>query len=389
MKRSVAGVGDVANIATWSGIPFHFWQAAKLAGFATEPWRVELDRVRWQRCFWNAAQTFRGAVGGFQYSPWFLSLLERQIPSELWETEVITFNQHFPRTATVQRRGGLLNHYLDAPFVALVSGRGLDLSLPKRVVERACALERENYGGSRRVVTMARWAADVARAECGVPVDKLHVILPGANVELPDGWQFPTPVGRSGKERPFTIGFLGKEWRRKGLPLLIAVQKELKRRGWKVRVLAAGVPAKELASTPGVEVVGFIDKHKDAAAFLRFLAACDVGCLFSSREALGISTLEFLRAGVPVAGFAHEGMADTLPPDAGFRVEPGTDASAIADRFEGFLKDEPMQATLRANAQRWSKLVTWERCVREFQELWQMGVVAHPVRPWRGLANQI
>jgi glycosyltransferase involved in cell wall biosynthesis len=62
---------------------------------------------------------------------------------------------------------------------------------------------------------------------------------------------------------------------------------------------------------------------------------------------------------------------------------------ATADRFEEFLEDEPMQASFRANARQWSKLVTWERCIREFQELWTTGAVARPVQPWRGLKNQI
>jgi len=383
--RSIAAVGDVADISCWSGTPWHFWQSAKMIGFATEPWRLNLNRINWQRVVWNGWQKTIGRGGGFQYSNWFLNLAEFQIPLDLFSSEVISFNQHFPRAASVSQCGGSLNHYIDAPFVALASGRGLDIRLPKPIVEHACAQERENYAASQRVITMARWAADVVVRECGVPSEKVHVILPGANLDLPPDWEFKNPIGRAGVERDFVLGFVGKDWKRKGLPLIIQVRDELVRRGWKAKVLAAGNAPPELTNRAGVEFVGFIDKRSDPATFLRFLSACDVGCLFSEREALGISSLEFLRAGVPVAGFAHEGPADTVPPDAGFRFQVDDSVVTISERLGLYLQDEVAQATFREVARQWSPLVTWDRCVAEMMELWDSGTIAKPVRPWLGL----
>jgi glycosyltransferase involved in cell wall biosynthesis len=387
--KTIAAVGDVSDVNCWSGIPFHFWQSARATGFATESWRVDLQQISWQRWFWNLGGIFRGGTGGFQYSTWFLELAERQIPPALMTSEAITFNQHFPRGTTVISAGGSLNHYLDAPFVALATGRGLDLRLPRRIVAEACDLERANYAASRRIVTMARWAAEVIIKECDTPATKVFTILPGANLELPEDWSFRVPDGRAGRERDFVMGFVGKDWRRKGLPLLLEVRDELARRGWRVMVRAAGNAPVELHHKQGVSFAGFIDKRTKAADFLNFLAGCDIGCLFSEREAFGISTLEFLRAGVPVVGFAHEGLADSLPPDAGFRFDIEANAMTIADKFEVYLNDEAKQHQFRKNAQQWSGVVTWARCVREFQELWAIGKVTNPVQPWRGLVDQI
>jgi glycosyltransferase involved in cell wall biosynthesis len=297
---------------------------------------------------------------------------------------VISFNQHFPRFDTVRQRGGSLNHYIDAPFAALATGRGLALKLPDSVVEEALALERCNYASSVRVVTMARWSAKVVIEECGVAPEKVQVILPGANLDLPDGWEFPVREGRVGRERDFTLGFVGKDWKRKGLPFLVSVRSELERRGWKCRVLVIGDASPELRRTRGVVYVGHVDKDRENRRFLELLSSCDLGCLFSEREALGISTLEFLRAGVPVAGFDLEGMADTLPPDAGLRFAAGSSVETVADRFEEYLQNEGDKAIYEARARQWSGVVTWERCVREFQELWEAGRVAEPVQPWRG-----
>src|SRR5687768_17474666 len=111
-KRSIAAVGDVKSPLTWSGTPFYFWQAASQNGFAAESWRVDLSRIHWQRYAWNVCQALRGGKGGFQYSDWFLDLLEHQIPEVQMATEVITFHQHFPRAESVCKAGGTINHYL-------------------------------------------------------------------------------------------------------------------------------------------------------------------------------------------------------------------------------------------------------------------------------------
>ena len=56
-------------------------------------------------------------------------------------------------------------------------------------------MERENFRLADRVVTMARWAAESAVADCGVPADKVFTILPGANMELPAEWEPPARPG--------------------------------------------------------------------------------------------------------------------------------------------------------------------------------------------------
>jgi glycosyltransferase involved in cell wall biosynthesis len=383
-QSSIAALGDVTDVATWSGIPFHFWQASCAAGFAAEPWRLHFEGFAGRRLAWNLVAALRGrGVGGYQYSADFLDRAEARIPRPFFSTDVLTFHQHFPRSRSVIQAGGKIVHYIDAPFSALSSGRGLDLRVPPAIREEARALERENFALGGGVATMARWAAEEVVHGCGVPREKVCTILPGASVELPPGWDFPVPPGRPGRERDFVLGFVGADWRRKGLGLVLDVRDELARRGWKAAVHAAGHAPPELKNRPGMRFAGFIDKSGGSHAFLDFLAGCDLGCLFSEREALGISTLEFLRAGVPVAGFAHEGPADTLPPDAGFRFDRGATCGGIADALEACLADENRLDALRRHARRWSPLLTWERCVRQIAEWRATGAVRHPVELWK------
>jgi len=388
VKRGVATVGNVEDVRAWSGIPFHFWKASKAVGFASEAWQLNLARVRLQRYAWNIWQLlcFRG-LGGFQYSNWFLDLAEGQITDQMKSMEVISFNQHFPRASRILGLGGRISYFIDAPFVSLVEGYGLTKRLPRRVIGNAIALEKANYAAADRVITMARWAADVLLNQYGIPPSRVHIVLPGANLTLAAGWEFPKLSGRAGKERDFVLGFVGNNWRRKGLPFVVSVRDCLASRGWRVRVLVIGNAPTELRQNNGIDFAGHLDKRNKSETFNELLASCDMGCLFSDHEALGVSILEFLRCGVPVLGFAHEGMADTLPPDAGFRFTIMDSPEVISEQLETYLRDEAMQFRFRANAQRWSPLLTWERCVDELIELWTTGSVARPVRPWLGLPS--
>jgi glycosyltransferase involved in cell wall biosynthesis len=375
MSRVVAAIGDVSDPNCWSGIPFFFWRAAAAAGLAAHPVRLDLTWARWPRRRWNAGRVLSGRRhGGFQYSTAFLSAAESRIPKSLWAGEVLSFSQHFPRAATVRAAGGHITYYVDATFAALASGRGLELNLPADVAAAGVELERENYALADRVVAMASWTAESLGTECGVPLERIKIIPPGANFDPPTGWRPQSPHGRPGVDRPFVLGFIGKDWRRKGLPLVCDVRDRLAARGWNVLVLAAGHAPQTLASRAGVTFVGFIDKRNQADRFVAFLERCDVGCLFSTHEALGISTLEFLRAGVPVAGYVIEGPADTMPAGAGFRFRPGTDAAEVADAFDMYLRDEETQRAYRQAAERHSEHVTWGRCVEEFAAFWGAGV---------------
>jgi len=381
----LAAVGNASDPQTWSGIPYHFWRATQRAGWATEPWRLELGRWRLSRRWWNLGQVLRGrGAGGYQYSARFLEQAEDSIPAEQWRGRLLSFNQHFPRSASVGGRGGRLVRYLDATFASFCSPGGLADGLPRRVQLAACQLERENLAASEKVVTMARWAADSAVRDCGVPPSLVATILPGANLELPADFDFPLPAGRPGRDRPLVLGFVGKDWKRKGLPFLIEVRAALGRMGLPAIVRCAGNCPPGLKRHPGVEYVGFIDKAREPGRFVAFLAGCDLGCLFSEHEPLGISTLEFLRAGVPVAGFVTEGLADTLPPDAGFRFPVSATEEEVALTLRDAFTDESRVALLRANARRWSPRVTWERCIAEWSELLNTGKITRPVQPWLG-----
>jgi glycosyltransferase involved in cell wall biosynthesis len=389
MIDSITTIGDAGDINCWSGIPHHFSGAARAAGFRAEPWRIDLGRFAWPRKIWNLAQTLLGrGRGGFQYSDAFARRALADIEPRLLSGRVVSFNQHFPPVSPILKHGGKLCLYLDATFPLLLDRYGLAKVLPPAVQAECLEKEREVFSRAEWLVFFQRWSAESAVRDCGADPARVRVICPGANLTLPSDWKFAAARERPSSARPLVLGFVGKDWRRKGLPFLLTVRRHLVAAGVPTVVRCAGGIPSDLPADSGVEHWGFIDKHREPARFLDFLAGCDLGCLFSNAEASSIAVLEFLRAGVPVAGFVVDGMVDLFPPDAGFRFEPGTSAETVAGMVRSAFGDAATIGQMRAAARAWSPQVTWERCVSEWGELLATGAIKHPVRLWHGREAQ-
>jgi glycosyltransferase involved in cell wall biosynthesis len=362
----IAAVGDVSDPSTWSGTPFHFWQATRRAGWEVEPWRLDLSRFGWKRRKWNLGALCRGRrPGGYQYSGAFLGEAESRIPEASKAGHVLSFNQFYPRGDTLSRFGGRLTLYIDATFPRLLDRYGLNSQMDRVTAKEALAAEKHNLDSAATIIAFQNWTAESLVHECGVDRRKVHVVLPGANLDLAVDPETRLVRGIPGEERPLVLGFVGKDWHRKGLPFLVAVGHILVRMGVKVTIRCAGGCPPDLKRDPLLDPVGFLDKRNDSPGFVRFLQSCDFGCLFSKAEASSIAMLEFLRVGVPVAGFVVDGMGDLLLPGASLRFQPEASAESVAEAFAGVIRDSGRYAGLRKGAEGAMAHVTWDRCLRE------------------------
>jgi glycosyltransferase involved in cell wall biosynthesis len=380
---AVAAIGDASDLGTWSGIPYSFLRAGVRRGWDVIPVRLDLREFALRRRLWNLRSLMAsGRWGGYQYSTEFLEAAERSVDPAFRSRTVISFHHHFPRAETVIRGGGSLIYYLDAVLGAELEGLAYPVSLPVGA-DRAVAVERGNLEAAERIFTMARWLKDYLVATYGIPSGKIQTVAPGASIEPPEGWK---PVDRP-TDSPFVLGLIGTDWRRKGLEFMLAVAERMARAQVETRVRVIGVEASDLPESRFVEAVGFVDKRADSRRFCELAGSCDLGCLFSKHEAYGVSILEFLRLGVPVAGFLHEGVADTIPPDAGFGFAPGASADAVASALIEFARGADLRAALRARAREWSPVVTWDRCAAEIEGALLGEDTAPRMQPWRGLAS--
>jgi glycosyltransferase involved in cell wall biosynthesis len=366
----VAVVGDVLDINTWSNTPFFFYTEGESRKLFNQPWRLNTDQFRIPRVLWNGAQVLRGkGAGGYQYSEAFLNRAEAAIPAEYFSSTVITFNQLFPRADSIKSHGGRLFYYIDVTLHELFRATSYGVNVPSDIKNKAIALEKRNYENAAAIVCMAGWIRESLLEVYKLPAEKIFVIMPGANLPSTVTVQQQVLTPGAGITRDLVLGFVGKDWKRKGLPVLIEARDLLEQAGYRSVIKVIGNAPPELARSKGVIFSGFIDKGKDYRHFVDEISSCDFGCLFSSSEALGISVLEFLRVGVPVAGYAHQGSLDTLLPQASIRFHPDEGAKAIADRLAAVISNEVEMHRLKTEAVKASSSVSWERAVREWSNL--------------------
>lgn len=362
--RALVANGDVTRVGTWSGIPYFFLQAGLKNGLFQGGVGLEPERLRTRRLLWNAARPLRfGRPGGYQYSLDYLERLwdERREPAETAE-----YVSHFPLLPPRSRTTAPVTYYLDATLHQNFEDYGFGAAVGGKIRDEALAREKEALHAARYVVGMSRWCAEDVKNFYGVPAERVRVILPGANLD--DALVPPDPAW-DGSLSPLRLGFIGKEWERKGGPVLLDVATRLEQRGHRVEVVVIGPDPASLPPHPSLRPMGFINKATDLPRFVEIVRTFHFGCLLSRVEALGISTLECLRLGVPVVGTDVGGIPDAVPPAAGFLVPVEQAAEQLTEALAAILWQPERYANMRAQAAASSTERTWFGTAKDFGQL--------------------
>ncbi len=374
MKRVLACIGDVRDMNTHSGHNYHLWRTGLVSGFLQDGWSLHPERLRRARLWWNARELARtGRYGGFQFTRDFLDALLSQAPAK-GVTEIVSTFQLFPDHSVTEAN---LSFYIDTTLTQLFNDYGVGSAVSPRVVEDALEREQQQYARAHQIVCWSNWAARSVVEQYGVHRHKVHVVHPGANVEL-DGLQPLTdePVAIA---RLVRLGFMGKDWRRKNLPFLLEVADELHRRNRGVEIVAAGFEPEAGPRHPSLRLEGFVDKKLGMEKFVRFMRSCHFTCLFSTAEAFGLSNLESLSLGVPVLAWDVGGIAETVPEGLGVVFSKGASPGDVATAIERYIDEPEMYAALRQRVLKRSREYSWSAALDAFGEIWR-GSTAYQYR---------
>jgi glycosyltransferase involved in cell wall biosynthesis len=367
-RRVLAVIGDAEELATWSNTPFFFLRAGRRLKFLDRGLRLLPRHLRWHRRFWNARRWLAGhGCGGFQYSSAFLERLYAQDRA----SDGAEILSHFPLLPPGRADAVPASYYIDATLHQIFSDYGIGAGLAKSAVTDALARERAAYERAARIACFSSYAARSVVEDYGLPASRVHVIAPGANLFEEQLQDLPGVPPAPPALRPLRLGFIGKDWRRKGLPFLLEVAQRLSRRQVPVEVVAVGPAANRLPPAPCLRPAGFIDKRSGQPALIALVRSWHFGCLFSSAEAYGISNLECLRLGVPVLARRVGGLAATVPEGLGHLFEPEAAPDEVADLLAGFVAAPERYWQLRASVAARAEEFSWRRTVERFIALWQ------------------
>jgi glycosyltransferase involved in cell wall biosynthesis len=382
-RTFLAAVGDVNDPVTWSGIPYHFMQSARGAGLVDEGLPLSADGRDWRarRAAWNLARVAGGdRRGGYQYSRSFLEKLWAPFAPRVRGGAVINCFQLFPtsmvRDSTVSKW-----FFIDQTLLQLFDYYGQRPLIGRRIARDALEREREGYHAAAGVIAHSRWAARSVVGDYGVPASRVHVVLPGANL---DEGEYPrweaeenerralSPVGR--RLGPLRLVFVGKYWKRKGLDRLLGAMRIARPSGLKATLRVIGCRRAELPeplrTVEGVEWLDFIDKRRDAGRLFRTLADCDVGCLLSRVEAGGIALREYHALGLVALGPDTGGAPEHMVEGASIAVSPSATDEEIAGVLLNLERDSSLFDQLRLAAWNARRSALWDETVRRILAFW-------------------
>jgi glycosyltransferase involved in cell wall biosynthesis len=217
--------------------------------------------------------------------------------------------------------------------------------------------ERRVLRRATQVVCNSDYTLAAVQRAYGLPADRCRRIYKAADCHqlarrepLPAD---PTP----GLPRGGRLIFVGSNWRRKGLATLLAAVARLRARHPMLRLTVIGptqAPA-NAALLAQCTRMGLSDVVAFAGAVGRaqlpaYLWHADLLVLPSRDEALGVSVIEALCAGLPVIASRTGGIPEILHDErCGLLTEPG-DVGDLAHAIDRVLGDKPLRARLAAHA---------------------------------------
>lgn len=379
-KRTVlAAQGDVNDVRTWSGTPYHLLQTAHADGLIDIGLGLEpLERFRQLfRYGWNLGAVLRGrGRGGYQFSAPCLERLWAPARPQLIGTRVINCHQLYAPSVVADARIEKW-FYVDQTLEDLFGSYGLGENISPWMQQDAMARERVGYRQAAGIVTHSRWAAERVAAFAGLPASQLHVVVPGANLDEASyrRWAAAFQLGMPAAEEPLRLVFVGKDARRKGLDRLIRALRLARREGAALRLTVIGCTPErlppELREDPDVHWRGFIDKQGDPAAYLDAVAAHDVGCLLSRAEAGGMCLREFHALGLAVIAPDVGGSPDHTLPEATALVAAADSDAQLAELLLALHRDRGRVQAMKRHSWEHRESVGWTAAVAQLAALWR------------------
>ena len=238
----------------------------------------------------------------------------------------------------------------------------LETGLAPALRQHLLASETRALQFARRVVvTSAHTARDVAAM--GVAPDRITVVEPGT-----DAWPHAPagPAASASMASPVRLLCVATVTPRKGHALLLqalAGLKALPGLPWELHCVGSltrdpvtSAEVRAQAHDNGLAQRVVWHGEVDAATLQAQYAAADLLVLASLHEGYGMVVAEALAAGLPVLASEAGALAQTLPPQAGWRV-PAGDVPALQAALQRLIGDSALRARLAAGARAAGRLL--------------------------------
>ena len=238
--------------------------------------------------------------------------------------------------------------------------------LPLKALKRT--LDSHLHQACRGIFAMSRWAAEGVIADYGVSPERVHTVLPGANLVH---WPYVDRTDRA--QGPTRILFVGGEFARKGGPFLLEWAERTQALGWEMDMVTwpsavpdwigdclnstdSGDPHRETRTAslaprlPGVRV--HCGLKANSPALMRLYEQADIFCLPTQADGSSIASLEAMASGLPVLAGAVGGIPELIKEgETGFLLRRGN-TQDLATKLEALIADAALRRHIGVAARR-------------------------------------
>jgi glycosyltransferase involved in cell wall biosynthesis len=371
LKVAMCTYGDPGNVSHSSGTMYYLMKSLQALGGANYG-SLPLPRAKrysYEKAVWLARNLARmGLSRGYFLSE---ASLQSWLPIlQAADYDVLFCNfQLLPMEAfeRIHRRGAKVGFYIDHPLAELLLEKRWT-SMHSRYVDDILGREREGYRLADFVMTFSRGSAQILIDKYGVAERKITVVHPGPNIEenlVPDVEELEKHISEFG----VTVGFIGMDYERKGLPQIVGAIDRLRSEGLNVRLKVIGPSPSEYRHRPFIELTGRIDKAKNAELFCKHVLECDIGVLASTSEAFGISVVEFLRFGKPVFAAPTLGLREICDGKAAVSLDAANMELSITRALREIIVDRGRLQEMRRHALAGAVEWSWSAAARQIDRV--------------------
>lgn len=351
--------GDPASLRTYSGVPAQLFDELERTGRLVH--RADANIVRPGDALRGALDLRRSLAArrprrdaAWRYLPETIELLSarfRRRQARMPDHDVTL------QFGVAGIPAGPLIAHVEIPVELAVSlpefagSYGFD-RLDDRTISRAIEGERAFLAACDVVWTNSPWTASAIEAQ-GVAPSAIAVHPPACGV--PD----PGTIDRDWSE--LHVVFIGKDWERKGGPLLVDAFARVAAQRPQATLTVIGCSPN--VQQHGVRVLGYLDKDDpvQGPALRAALERATVFAMPSHWESLGIVYLEAAMYGLPVVMLTGQGREDLFPSDMAVALDD-PDPDGLADALLALAADpDRMRAMGAAGRARVLEHHTWPR----------------------------
>ncbi len=174
-------------------------------------------------------------------------------------------------------------------------------------------------------------------------------------------------------DRP-TVLFVGRFYRRKGLPILLAAMRGVRERIPAARLLVVGdgphAPEYRRLAEPLGDAVEFLGELPAADVPRAYRSADVFAAPSTDRESFGVIHLEAMASGTPIIASDIEGYRELLDPGREALLFPNRDVAALTDAIVRVLEDPSLRRSMAQAGRAKAERFTWSGIARRLEALY-------------------